>query len=153
VTVRELPADFAWAPLIAELIVSDLGESLAFWCGLLGFRVVYDRPEERFAFLEREGVQIMLEQRDPEARQWITAELERPFGRGINLQTRVADLGPLLARLRETGALHMDEEEKWYRVAGGEAGVRQCVARDPDGYLVRLSTPLGTRPAAGGGEP
>jgi catechol 2,3-dioxygenase-like lactoylglutathione lyase family enzyme len=143
-----LPADFTWAPMIPELIVSDIAESVAFWRDLLGFRVVYERPEERFVFLDLGGAQIMLEQRDPQARQWISADLQRPLGRGVNFQTEIADLGPLLVRLREyRWPLYMDVEEKWYEAGLVEVGVRQCLVQDPDGYLVRLSQPLGRRPA------
>ena len=144
-----LPAGFDWAPLIPELVVSDIEASLAFWRDLLGFCVVYERPEERFAFLDLEGAQIMLEERNSEARQWITGTLEGPFGRGINFQIEIADLSPPVGRLREKGwPLYMDVEEKWYRAGLIEAGVRQCVVQDPDGYLVRLSQPLGRRPIA-----
>lgn len=41
-----------WAKLIPELLVMDLDESLYFWRDLIGFSVAYDRPEDRFAFLE-----------------------------------------------------------------------------------------------------
>ncbi|WP_273185913.1 VOC family protein [Hyphomonas adhaerens] len=37
------------AALVPELYVSDLAQSLDFYCGALGFSVVYQRPEERFA--------------------------------------------------------------------------------------------------------
>ena len=36
-----------------ELDVSDLDRSLAFYVGVIGFAVMFDRPEERFAFLTR----------------------------------------------------------------------------------------------------
>jgi catechol 2,3-dioxygenase-like lactoylglutathione lyase family enzyme len=36
---------------IPELDVSDLDRSLAFYVGVIGFAVMFDRPEERFAFL------------------------------------------------------------------------------------------------------
>ena len=44
-----------------ELDVSDLDRSLAFYVGVIGFAVMFDRPEERFAFLTLEGVHLMLE--------------------------------------------------------------------------------------------
>ncbi|BBN55960.1 hypothetical protein TRE132_40850 [Pseudomonas chlororaphis subsp. aurantiaca] len=48
--------------LVPELIVSDLQQSLYFYCDVLGFRVEYDRPEDKFAFLSFGNSQIMLEQ-------------------------------------------------------------------------------------------
>jgi hypothetical protein len=49
-----------FAPLVPELDVADLAASLMFWCDALGFTVAYDRPAAKFAYLEREGAQIML---------------------------------------------------------------------------------------------
>lgn len=145
-----LPADFGWAPLVPELVVSDLGASLAFWCDVIGFGVAYDRPEDKFAYLDREGAHLMLEQRSDEERQWITAALERPFGRGVNFQVAVADCGEIRARMAAAGiAPYMEIEDKWYRAGGIEVGVRQFIAQDPDGYLVRLSSSVGQRPYTG----
>lgn len=42
------------AALVPELSVSDIRESLSFWCDVLGFEVAFDRPAARFAFLVRE---------------------------------------------------------------------------------------------------
>jgi catechol 2,3-dioxygenase-like lactoylglutathione lyase family enzyme len=142
-----LPPNFAWAPLVPELLVSDLDESLAFWCGMLGFRIAYDRPEERFAYLDLEGAQVMLEERSEHQRQWVTAGLAAPLGRGVNFQVEVSDCEPALERLALAGwPLFSDPEEAWYRVDDTETGVRQFLVQDPDGYLVRLSSPLGDRP-------
>lgn len=49
-------------PLIPELIVSDLQRSLDFYCQVLGFKIEYQRPEDKFAFLSYHGSQLMLEQ-------------------------------------------------------------------------------------------
>ena len=141
-----LPDDFDWAPLVPELLVSDLDESLAFWCGMLGFRIAYDRPEERFAYLDLAGAQIMLEERSDRQRQWITAALMSPLGRGINFQVQVPDCEPAIERLAEAGwPLFSELEEVWYRVGKAESGVRQFLVQDPDGYLVRMMSPLGER--------
>ena len=68
-----------------EVICSNLNESLEFYLGLLGFRILYARPECRFVFLDREGAELMLEQPFAQDRLWPKAELVRPFGRGVNL--------------------------------------------------------------------
>lgn len=76
------------------------------------------------------------------------APRERPFGRGVNLQTEVAALGPILDRLRAADvALFLGPEERWYRSGDREFGQRQIIVADPDGYLLRLFEPLGERPA------
>jgi catechol 2,3-dioxygenase-like lactoylglutathione lyase family enzyme len=129
--------------LVPELLVVDLAASLRFWCGLCGFRVAYDRPEDRFAYLDRDGAQVMLEEAAGPGRRWITGALDAPFGRGINLQVEVADVAPILRRLRAAAwPLYQEPEEKRYRVEAGEAGVRQFLVQDPDGYLLRFSQPL-----------
>jgi catechol 2,3-dioxygenase-like lactoylglutathione lyase family enzyme len=46
--------------LVPELFCSDLDQSLRFYRGLLGFEILYDRPEGRFAFLHRDGAEIMI---------------------------------------------------------------------------------------------
>lgn len=137
--------DFAWAALVPELLVTDLAASLGFWCDLCGFVIVYARDEDGFAYLEREGAQLMLEQIG-EGRQWITGPLEHPLGRGINLQVGVTAIEPLLDALAAAGwPLHMTPEEKWYRAGDREVGMRQFLAQDPDGYLIRFSAGLGLR--------
>ena len=84
--MTDLPAGFSWATMVPELLVSDLEASLRFWQGLCGFAIAYDRPEDRFAYLDRSGRQVMLEEVMAPGRRWVTGALERPFGRGINLQ-------------------------------------------------------------------
>jgi catechol 2,3-dioxygenase-like lactoylglutathione lyase family enzyme len=146
-TVTGLPDAFEWAPLAPELVVSDLDESLAFWCGMLGFRIAYDRPEERFAYLDLAGAQLMLEERSETRRQWLTAGLSAPFGRGINFQVQVPDCEPALARLATAGwPLFGEPEEVWYPVGDADIGIRQFLVQDPDGYLVRMTSPLGEKP-------
>lgn len=81
------PSGFAWSKMVPELLVSDLGASLRFWCGLCGFAVAYERPEDRFAYLDCTGQQVMLEEVMASGRRWVTAPLEQPFGRGINFKS------------------------------------------------------------------
>jgi catechol 2,3-dioxygenase-like lactoylglutathione lyase family enzyme len=136
------------APLVPELDVSDLGRSLAFYVAVLGFQVRYQRLEECFAYLEREGAELMLEEAAGPGRRFRTALLEAPFGRGVNLQIRVTDAGGLLAAVRESGAeVVIDLEERWYRRDAKEVGNRQFVVADPDGYLLRFFEDLGVRRA------
>lgn len=134
--------------LVSELVVSDLDRSLDFWCGQIGFRVLYDRPEDRFTYLDLGGAEVMLEQRDPQGRQWLLAPFSPPLGVGLNLQVTVGDLAPITARLRAADwPLILQPEEKWYRIGAMEAGQRQFVVADPDGYLLRIAQDLGRRTA------
>ena len=135
--------------MVPELVVTDLAASLRFWCGLCGFRVAYERPEDGFAYLDRSGPQVMLEEAfTPGRRRWLAGALERPFGRGLNLQVTVDEVGPVLGALEGAGwPLFVPVEEVWYRAGDREVGVRQLVVQDPDGYLVRFSQRLGLRDA------
>ena len=136
--------------LVPELLVADLARSFEFWCGLVGFDVLYSRPEERFAMLKLEGAAVMLEQQQPGTRQWLTGDLVAPLGRGLNLQIAVPSAQAILDRLAAARwPLFMDPEEKWYRAGGVELGVRQFLVQDPDGYLLRPAESLGTRAARG----
>ncbi|OQP88429.1 bleomycin resistance family protein [Rhizobium rhizosphaerae] len=134
--------------LVPELSVRDWRVSLMFYRDLLGFSCRYIRADEGFAFLERDGAQIMIDQiglgRDFDSG---IQTLERPFGRGLNLQIRVAALDRILSALTHAGVtLHLPLEEKWYDVGEGlESGNRQFVVADPDGYLLRFYEDLGER--------
>lgn len=65
----------------------------------------------------------------------------------MNLEITVPSIAPLLAVLDER-PLYLPIEEKWYRAGDKEIGVRQFIIADPDGYLLRFSESLGTRPHA-----
>jgi catechol 2,3-dioxygenase-like lactoylglutathione lyase family enzyme len=128
--------DGGFNPLVPELDVTDLDRSLSFWCDLLGFRVAYDRRAARFAYLEREGAQIMLSQINGT---WVTAPLEPPLGRGVNFQITVSDVVTLAGKLEQAQwPLYRGIQDAVYRIADQERVSRECLVQDPDGYLVRL---------------
>ncbi|MGB7299681.1 MAG: VOC family protein, partial [Burkholderiaceae bacterium] len=132
--------------VVPELDVSDLSVSLGFYVETLGFSVLYDRPEEKFAYLDLDGAQLMLEEATGPGRRFHQAPLEFPFGRGINLQIQVADVDHVYARVKACGlVLAVDMEDQWYRREQTELGNRQFVVADPDGYLLRLFSQLGER--------
>jgi len=135
--------------LVPELEVSNLDESLRFYIGLAGFRILYGRPEEGFVFLDRDGVHLMLEEAEGPGRRFHKAALERPFGRGVNFQIEIEDVDALWTRMRDAVPITLPFEERWYRRENEELGHHQFVAADPDGYLLRFFTSLGTRPVAG----
>jgi catechol 2,3-dioxygenase-like lactoylglutathione lyase family enzyme len=135
-----------WAALVPELSVSDIGRSLQFWRDICGFAVLFDRPDEGFAYLDLDGAQIMLDEIG-KTRDWVTGPLESPFGRGVNFQVRVPEIEPVVAALLRAGwPLFMDPEQKWYRAGEVETGVQQFLVQDPDGYLIRFSSWIGERP-------
>lgn len=146
------------ATLVPELDVVDLPSAMEFYVELLGFRVLFEREAERFAYLALGAAELMLQEAAGPGRRFRTASLERPFGRGANYQLAVADVDVVYERVLGAGYEPLIAiEERWYRVdvvaAGGrwtatgptEAGNRQFVVADPDGYLWRPFTDLGVR--------
>ncbi len=132
--------------LVPELVCRDLAQSLTFYLDVLGFSIAYERPERRFAYLEREGAELMLQ--EPVGRSFVNGELAPPYGRGINLQIEVSDIASLLASVQNAGLpLFLELEDRWYRKDDTEVGNRQFVIADPDGYLLRFFENLGSRPA------
>lgn len=132
--------------LVPELYVSDLQRSLGFYRDVFGFTVAYERPDERFAFLEYGRAQLMLQ--EPVGRVFLAGPLDHPYGRGVHFQIEVDDVTALVERVRAAGiALTLDLEERWYRRDEVELGNRQFVVADPDGYLLRPFEDLGERSA------
>lgn len=127
------------------MTVSDFAESLRFYTDALGFEVMFSRSDGTdFAYLDFEGAQLMLEASSPEA--WKVAELEKPYGRGINLQIECSDA----MRLRDGLAgsdypLYRDTEDAWRDTGDVLSGAREFLVQDPDGYLLRFSQYLGER--------
>ncbi|MCB5202991.1 VOC family protein [Neorhizobium sp. T786] len=137
--------------LVPEFAVSDWRTSRRFYCELIGFSVLYERAEEGFCYLVLGEAQLMIDQLGVGRTFDIDgAPLDRPFGRGLNVQIRVPDVEGILQRLANAGvSLHLPLEEKWYRRDHREVGNRQFVVLDPDGYMLRLFEDLGERPCSG----
>ena len=126
-----------WAALVPELMVHDLTFSLDIYTRVFGFILHYTRPG--FAYLSLGPVQWMLEQVH-EDKAWLTAPLERPYGRGINFQMVVPDLDGLHARLLAEGyPLFRPMTTATYLEGETEHTQRQVLVQDPDGYLLRFT--------------
>jgi catechol 2,3-dioxygenase-like lactoylglutathione lyase family enzyme len=131
--------------LIPELYVTSYKKSLDFYTNALGFKVLYAREQEYFAMLEREGVQIMIEELG-HSRNWITAELTPPFGRGVNFQIETSNVQKLYETAQASDApIFLELEEKWYDTDIGATGNKQFIVQDPDGYLLRFFEDLGVK--------
>lgn len=136
-----------WNPLVPELTVTSLEESLRFYQAA-GFSVRYRRESPPFAYLELGQAQLMLEQRHVEG--WNVEPLDKPFGRGVNFQIVVPDVGQVLSALLSLNSiLFRSPRDSWYRVApDAEKGQREFLVQDPDGFLLRFVQCLGQRSAA-----
>jgi catechol 2,3-dioxygenase-like lactoylglutathione lyase family enzyme len=135
----------AWAPLIAEFIVSDFAATRAFWTGPMGFTPAFERPAQRLACVTRpEGAQVMFYERDGD---WETGPLDRPFGRGAITQVFVADVNAVHTTCLAAGLVpYVALREKWRDWGDRLGGQREFLVQDPDGYLVMVAQRIGTRP-------
>ncbi len=144
------PPWHGWARMVPELHVSDIATSLGFWCNVLGFGIAYQRPAERFVYLERaEGAQVMLCQRNG---RFETGPMQAPLGQGAMFQVCVDTIEPIVAALSAAGwPIYLGPREVWRRTGEQESGQREVFVQDPDGYLLMLASSIGRRAAASTG--
>jgi catechol 2,3-dioxygenase-like lactoylglutathione lyase family enzyme len=139
------PPKSGWAKLAPELHVNDIEASLEFWRSILGFEIAYERPEEKFVYLEHpDGHQVMLCQRHG---RFETGPFEYPLGRGVMLQLYFESIEPAWAAVsaRQWPVYH-ELREIWRRAGDCESGQREFFLQDPDGYLIMVAQNLGERP-------
>ena len=123
--------------LVPELSVSDIEVSKRFYTDVLGFRVEYERKEDRFAFLSLGEAQLMIEQINGH---WDTGKLEYPLGRGINFQIEIDNFDDLVSRLKDNGIVPFkDTFISRYECDGERYIEKEVLIQDPDGYLLRFS--------------
>lgn len=126
-----------WNKIIPELSVTNLENSLKFY-KTIGFKIDYDRPENKFAFISLGEIQFML-QEITDNDKWTVAPLTYPFGNGINFQLEVDNLDKIYNNLKTNNyKIAFDIEENWYRQDDKMLGNREFLIQDPDGYLLRF---------------
>ncbi len=129
---------------IPELDVTNLKRALDFYL-LCGFKIEYERKEDKFAFLSLEGTQLMLQELSEENK-WYVGNLEYPFGRGVNFQVEVDDVESIYNKLKENNyKIAFPMEENWYRDGNLLLGCKEFLVQDPDGYLFRFQSDLGCK--------
>ncbi len=137
--------EIVWQKMVPELDVSEFLVSLKFYTEILGFKVLYVRHDPEFVYLEQEELQLMLIQEKDKS--WLGGTLERPYGRGINLQMELSDIQPIYQRLLENNVtLHREIKDAWRETGDMLTGSREFWVQDPDGYLLRFCQPLGDKP-------
>ena len=121
--------------LIPELSVSDINKSKDFYLKL-GFKIKYERIEDKFIFLEREGNQIMIQEENDT---WNVGDMEYPFGRGINISMSVNDVEKMYNDLKDKVKMFRDLEVHPYRANDKVYEDKEFLVQDPDGYLLRFN--------------
>lgn len=129
---------------IPELSVSNLENSLKFY-KTAGFKIEYERPENKFVFLSLGEIQFMLQEISDKDK-WQIAPLTYPFGNGINFQLEVNNLDEIYNNFKNSNyKIIFDIEENWYRQDDKLLGNKEFLIQDPDGYLLRFSEDLGEK--------
>lgn len=133
-----------WNKIIPELSVTNLYTSLKFY-QTIGFKIEYERPEHKFAFISLGEIQFMLQEISPNDK-WNVAPLTYPFGNGINFQLDVTNLDEIYNNLKHNSyEISFDIEENWYRQDNKLLGSKEFLVQDSNGYLLRFSQDLGEK--------
>jgi len=126
--------------LVPELYCENIEVTRQFYTEVFGFKVKYERPEEQFIYFTLDGVDVMVESIAGVGRRWITGEMKKPYGRGINFQWDVINIGAIYERVTRLSpaSIYLSPETKSYQCDDKVALQQQFVVKDPDGYLFRF---------------
>lgn len=128
--------EIVYNSLIPELSVSNIDISKKFYLDL-GFKIRYERKENKFCFLQLEENQIMIEENNDN---WNTGKMEHPYGRGINLSMAVSNIEKMYEILKEKNInFFLDLEIHEYRIDDKISYDKEFLIQDPDGYLLRFN--------------
>lgn len=123
--------------LIPELTVTDINQSKDFYTKVLGFKIEYERVEDKFAFLSLGEAQLMLDEVNDN---WTVGELKYPFGNGINFQIDIEDIEGLVRNVKAQNVpLFQDIFTSSYQCGDACYEEKEVLIQDPDGYLLRFS--------------
>ena len=122
--------------LIPELSVTDIEKSKEFYLNL-GFKIMYERKEDKFCFLYLEDNQIMIEEIN---NNWNVGEMKYPFGNGINISMTVSDIDSFYESIiSKKIVLFRKIKTSKYRVDDIIYEDKEFLLQDPDGYLLSFN--------------
>ena len=122
--------------LIPELSVTDIEKSKEFYLNL-GFKIMYERKEDKFCFLYLEDNQIMIEEIN---NNWNVGEMKYPFGNGINISMTVSDIDSFYESIiSKKIVLFRKIKTSKYRVDDIIYEDKEFLLQDPYGYLLRFN--------------
>ena len=123
--------------MIPELSVFDIKQTKRFYNDL-GFKIEYERPEEKFVFMSFQDSQFMFEQIHDNG--WNIGELIYPLGRGINFSIAVDDIEGLYKLVKTLNLeIYRELNRSIYQVNGTEETQTEFLIQDPNGYLLRFT--------------
>lgn len=124
--------------MIPELTVFRIEETKKFYIDLLGFKLEYERPEDKFIFLSFEESQFMFEELHEKG--WNIGEMKYPLGQGINFSLEIKGFDALYARLKEHNIrFYRDLMVSHYEVNDEVIEQKEFLIQDPSGYLLRFT--------------
>lgn len=122
--------------LIPELSVTNIEKSKEFYLNL-GFKIMYERKEDKFCFLYLEDNQIMIQEIN---NNWNVGEMKYPFGNGINISMTVSDIDSFYESIiSKKVVLFRKIKTSKYRVDDIIYEDKEFLLQDPDGYLLRFN--------------
>ena len=123
--------------MIPELSVFDIERTKKFYREL-GFKIEYERTEDKFVFMSFQDRQFMFEQIHDDG--WNIGELVYPLGRGINFSIAVDDIEELYKLVNHLNIeLYRELTRNIYQVNGIEEMQIEFLIQDPNGYLLRFT--------------
>ena len=123
--------------MIPELSVFDIEQTKRFYNDL-GFKIEYERPEEKLVFMSFQDSQFMFEQIHDNG--WNIGELIYPLGRGINFSIAVDDIEGLYKLVKTLNLeIYRELNRSIYQVNGTEETQTEFLIQDPNGYLLRFT--------------
>ena len=122
--------------LIPELSVTNIEKSKEFYLNL-GFKIMYERKEDKFCFLYLEDNQIMIEEIN---NNWNVGKMKYPFGNWINISMTVSDIDSFYESIiSKRIVLFRKIKTSKYRVDDIIYEDKEFLLQDPDGYLLRFN--------------
>ncbi len=138
--------------VIAELWCSDFQKSLLFYTENLGFTIGQHKEGSTHAYLSLQGALIMISSFAQDGI-WETGPFEKPLGRGINFSFGVDDVQRVYDKAKAQGLMpFVDMYTTWYWRPDRMVNYKEFAIQDPDGYLLRFSECIGSRPIKSGDE-
>lgn len=124
--------------LIPELSVMNIERTKQFYISILGFKLEYERINEKFMFLSYDESQFMFEETHSDG--WNVSRLEYPLGRGINFSILCSNVEQLYeVVINSKIKIYRELKETTYLCDGNPKIQKEFLIQDPDGYLLRFT--------------
>lgn len=128
------PSPTTFVDVIPNLVVSDVGRSMAFYRDVLGFTVTQTVPDKApfvFAWMQRGPVVIFLNDQTV-AKKDMPAVGNRPLGGSLTIYISVKGIDALHTSIGTRAVIVMPLTTMPY-------GMREFAVKDPDGYVVQFA--------------